>query len=296
LLCPPSFPDAQKLTALPQELESLLEKGIITDAAFDSISDLLPAETPLSGAAGARINKNPPTPARSTAASPAPLSSNNPPSYAHSQSTAAPPSLPIRNNNNTTTTTVTPAPAPPPPAAPVAPPSRPVLARARALYRYAAGDARDVSFERDDEIAVFEYMNADWWMGRNERTGGEGIFPRSYVVVLSEGGAGEKAGGGVGGYPAQPVYAGQLAAPTPVGAGGGGGYPVSPVPVAGGGYPAPPPPGQAAVPYQQGQPEQQQGGESKFGEQGKKFGKKLGNAAIFGAGATIGSNIVNSIF
>lgn len=32
------------------------------------------------------------------------------------------------------------------------------------------------------------------------------------------------------------------------------------------------------------------------GFQGKKFGKKLGNAAIFGAGATIGGNIVNSIF
>ncbi|KAL4926939.1 SH3 domain-containing protein [Aspergillus undulatus] len=34
----------------------------------------------------------------------------------------------------------------------------------------------------------------------------------------------------------------------------------------------------------------------KFEEHGKKFGKKMGNAAIFGAGATIGSNIVNSIF
>ena len=34
----------------------------------------------------------------------------------------------------------------------------------------------------------------------------------------------------------------------------------------------------------------------KVEEQGKKFGKKLGNAAIFGAGATIGSNIVNGIF
>jgi hypothetical protein len=29
---------------------------------------------------------------------------------------------------------------------------------------------------------------------------------------------------------------------------------------------------------------------------GKKFGKKLGNAAIFGAGATIGGKIVNGIF
>ncbi|CAN9352332.1 unnamed protein product [Alternaria alternata] len=35
---------------------------------------------------------------------------------------------------------------------------------------------------------------------------------------------------------------------------------------------------------------------SKMEANGKKFGKKLGNAAIFGAGATIGGNIVNSIF
>ncbi|KAF2726286.1 SH3-domain-containing protein [Polychaeton citri CBS 116435] len=35
---------------------------------------------------------------------------------------------------------------------------------------------------------------------------------------------------------------------------------------------------------------------TKTEQQGKKFGKKLGNAAIFGAGATIGGNIVNSIF
>lgn len=36
------------------------------------------------------------------------------------------------------------------------------------------------------------------------------------------------------------------------------------------------------------------GGKGK--EMAKKFGGKLGNAAIFGAGATIGGNIVNSIF
>jgi len=35
---------------------------------------------------------------------------------------------------------------------------------------------------------------------------------------------------------------------------------------------------------------------SKLEENGKKFGKKMGNAAIFGAGATIGSNSVNGIF
>ncbi|KAI5305890.1 hypothetical protein KEM55_008807, partial [Ascosphaera atra] len=60
--------------------------------------------------------------------------------------------------------------------------------------------------------------------------------------------------------------------------------------------PAPPAaqPMQAAPTVDQ---QQQQGGHmSKVEEGGKKFGKKIGNAAIFGAGATIGSNLVNSIF
>jgi len=38
------------------------------------------------------------------------------------------------------------------------------------------------------------------------------------------------------------------------------------------------------------------GKQGKVGEMGKKFGKKLGNAAIFGAGATMGADLVNSIF
>ncbi|KAK4042863.1 SH3 domain-containing protein [Parachaetomium inaequale] len=267
----------RSLRLIKNELESLLEKGVITDSAFDSIHALLPAESTLSGPAAAAARSNNPTPAQSTTglptpsstSSPAPAPAPAPPSYA--QSTASPPALPSRNN-------------PPPPAAP----AKPILTHARALYRYAAGDARDCSFERDDRLAVHEYMNADWWMGRNLRTGQEGIFPRSYVVVVEEH---EKTMPVYGGYPQQPQYAA-----TPV---GGGGYPMAPVPVQGG-YPAAPPAGQAAVPYQQQQqqqPQQQEGeGGGKMGEHGKKFGKKLGNAAIFGAGATIGSNIVNSIF
>ncbi|CCC70844.1 hypothetical protein NCAS_0F03600 [Naumovozyma castellii] len=47
-------------------------------------------------------------------------------------------------------------------------------------------------------------------------------------------------------------------------------------------------------PVQQQQPQQQEQHHSHHGL--KKFGSKLGNAAIFGAGATIGSDIVNSIF
>ncbi|CAG7989058.1 unnamed protein product [Penicillium nalgiovense] len=97
-------------------------------------------------------------------------------------------------------------------------------------------------------------MNADWWRGRNERTGQEGIFPRSYVTVVNE-----KAG---------------LSSPPPTN------YGNMPLAVS-----------------QSGQPENPDDPKSnKLEEGGKKFGKKLGNAAIFGAGATVGSNIVNSIF
>ncbi|THC90460.1 hypothetical protein EYZ11_010082 [Aspergillus tanneri] len=66
------------------------------------------------------------------------------------------------------------------------------------------------------------------------------------------------------------------------------------------GISSPPPSGYGNMPLEVSQsgapanPEDNKG--NKFEEHGKKFGKKMGNAAIFGAGATIGSNIVNSIF
>ena len=108
-------------------------------------------------------------------------------------------------------------------------------------------------------------MNAEWWKGQNERTNLEGIFPRSYVKVVDE------KPPALAGTP-QPVPQQQNNGPMS--------YGNMPVAVAqgnsGGGADGKPP--------------------SKTQEQGKKFGKKLGNAAVFGAGATIGSNIVNSIF
>ncbi|KAJ5210722.1 hypothetical protein N7491_010531 [Penicillium cf. griseofulvum] len=63
---------------------------------------------------------------------------------------------------------------------------------------------------------------------------------------------------------------------------------------------SPPPTNYGNMPLavsQSGQPETPEDSKkNKFEEGGKKIGKKLGNAAIFGAGATVGSNIVNSIF
>lgn len=243
-----------------QELESLLEKGVINEAAFDTIHSVLPAETPLRGAApGSAGHSANQTPAQAAAV-------------------LTPPVQAFQNLN-----VKGPSPAPPSyddtpaPGVPTRSPGRPVLAHARALYRYDASDARDLGLEKDDKIDVYEYMNQDWWMGRNHRTGLEGIFPQNYVFVEQEQKAPAPAPVA---YPQQPVY----------------GYPTP------SGPPAQQNPYNANVPpmaiAEGGQPSQQQGAEGggKVGEYGKKFGKKLGNAAIFGAGASIGSNIVNSIF
>lgn len=285
----------RSLRLIKNELEALLEKGIIDDSAFDSINRLLPTEasisasqTPAQRSQGLPTPASPPTSAmnnlglQNAGASTAPA----PPSYAQSTgnstaSSGGPPPLPGRAT----------------PAAP--PPSKPVIAHAKALYKYAASDARDCSFDRGDRIAIYEYMNADWWMGRNLRTGQEGIFPKSYVepemaaapvptpapapapwqAPVNNGGwnSNEKQGGYPGaGYqaPPQPQY-------------GAGAYPPPP---------GPQNPYNAQAPPMAVAEQQPQDGGSKMGEHGKKFGKKLGNAAIFGAGATIGSNLVNSIF
>jgi hypothetical protein len=110
----------------------------------------------------------------------------------------------------------------------------------------------------NDSVAVTEYMNAEWWKGRNERTGQEGIFPSSYVRAVEQKGPAYNA--------VQPYQQPQAS-----------NYGNMPLDVS---QSASDPPKEP----------------SKGQEMGKKFGKKLGNAAVFGAGATIGSKIVNGIF
>ena len=142
------------------------------------------------------------------------------------------------------------------------------LCLASALYAYDPTDAGDLALSPSDRIIVTEYMNAEWWKGQNERTNLEGIFPRSYVKVLDE--KPPALTGTPQPLPSQqqqntsgPMSYGNMPMAVAQGGSGGGGDPKVP---------------------------------TKTQEQGKKFGKKLGNAAIFGAGATIGGNIVNSIF
>ncbi len=276
----------------------------MNDDVFDQISRLLPAESSLSRseaptpqpqphsqsqrsnnlAAAVAAFAAPPTPVSAPQTSPVgamanmalsqnPTSQPAPPAYHQT----GPPTLPARGGG-----------APPP--------AKPVLAHARALYRYQAADERDLSFERDDRVAIHEYMNDDWWMGRNERTGAEGIFPKNYVQVDQEQNKQQQPPQPYGGVPQQQY---------------GGYYPPAGAAAAPGGYPAHP--AQGHNPYNANAPPMavaqggggsggdgsaghEGGGNNKMNEHGKKFGKKLGNADIFGAGATMGSNLVNSIF
>jgi len=79
--------------------------------------------------------------------------------------------------------TPNPAASPPPYAIPPQQPQSDGLARASALYAYNPTDAGDLSLQTGDRVTVLEYMNAEWWKGRSERTGEVGIFPCSYVRV-----------------------------------------------------------------------------------------------------------------
>lgn len=219
---------------------------MIDEAIFDNIYAALPEESSLSGPLRT-ASSNTSTPGRTPA--------NNNPTDSPTKAFA---NLDVKSEKSPAPPSYDETPAPQLPSRNAA---KLIIAHARALYQYSASDGRDLAFEKDDKISVHEYMNEDWWMGQNLRTGREGIFPRNYVLVERE----EKA-------PVQPLY----------------------------GYPTPPP--QQQNPYSAHVPPMAvaEGGQSedpsKMQQYGKKFGKKLGNAAIFGAGASIGGKIVNGIF
>ncbi|GME52627.1 putative sh3 domain protein [Neofusicoccum parvum] len=230
------------------ELDFLSDAGHITPAQLNTILSQLP-DAPASRASSI-----------APVASPQPVAA------------IATPSLPIRNSTPQVTQPSQPPPSnnekvgyyannptPPPPAYASTPPAPAALCVATALYAYQPTDAGDLALQPNDRVQVTEYMNAEWWKGRSERTNQEGIFPRSYVrVEESKAGANPTPAQQSMGYGNMPMAVSQGGTETQVDANGN------------------------KVP-------------GKGQEMGKKFGKKLGNAAIFGAGATIGSNIVNGI-
>lgn len=225
----------RSLRVIKTELEFLVDAAIITQQQYDTIIHQLPAN-----ASSARTLAAPPS---------AQLSSLN-------LSSPTPEPMPEKKANvGYYSDNVANPPPPAYPSAPAAPAGPPVLCHATAMYQYNAQDAGDLALLPNDKIVVSEYMNNEWWKGRNERSGSEGIFPASYVRREESKAI----------VPA--------ASPGPVASN----YGNAPLDVSNG-----------------AQPDNKE--PSKFEEGGKKFGKKLGNAAVFGAGATIGSKIVNGIF
>ena len=86
-------------------------------------------------------------------------------------------------------------------------------------------------------------MNADWAKGRNERTGQEGIFPRSYVNIVEN----KNINYNTGTSPVAPTNSGYGNMPMEMSQNGSNNGPAAP---------------------------------SAAGGMGKKFGKKLGNAGM----------------
>lgn len=183
------------------------------------------------------------------------------------------------------------------------------LGYCKALYSFQSQQSDDLSFNKDELLCVKQHLSPDWWKGyRKNDPHTEGVFPSNYVQGISyqEYNGANSSGNEKADYgPNEKADYGPSAPyqyPTPSNSSN------QSVPS----YSQPdysqfPPPSTNYYQNQnqpQPQPQQyqnQQGQtivEHNGANQGhmRKFGGKLGNAAIFGAGATIGSDIVNSIF
>lgn len=229
------------------------------------------------------------------------------------------------NNNNSTTTATdriaedlamttisTPSQIEAPPHPPRSNSTAKNIGYCKVLYDYRALEADDLDLKKEDRIAIVQHLSPDWWKGYKQDSSPEkaGVFPSNYVVEITEKEfqdsfnrapttVPEKAS-----YkPQNNLYQQHQMPPPDYGSPYGqppvqhqpsyGGYAQYPPPSTN--YYQPPPPQQQPQQVQQVEVQPQSSGVNAHPHL-KKFGSKLGNAAIFGAGATIGSNVVNSIF
>ncbi|KIJ52656.1 hypothetical protein M422DRAFT_43481 [Sphaerobolus stellatus SS14] len=172
---------------------------------------------------------------------------------------------PIRRSN----------PPPPPPAA--------TQNQARALWSYNENrqESGDLSFNEGETIEIIEEANEDWWKGRNPR-GEVGLFPANYVEKIAAPGPPARMVAPIpAAKPIQPSYG--YAPPPPQ-----SGY----APVQ---FHAPPPPAPGPV-SQAPPPPQAPPKKHKFGKLGNTLANSAAGGVGFGAGAAVGSGIINAIF
>ncbi|PWW75735.1 SH3-domain-containing protein [Tuber magnatum] len=238
------------------ELEFLADTNIISATTLRTIVEQLPE-------AGAALNISAATLSLPTPA-PGPVPHTSTPAISH-PTFSPPPSTKTPLSGKYLPVAAQAPPSPPPP--PSYTPTPLVLSLANAEWTFVGSEKGDLAFKAGDTIEVLEKVKDDWWRGRIAGGNGEiGLFPSSYVKETRVLAGKEKAP-----LPSLPPRAGNN------GYGPGGNM-------------------MTDVAHGNGGQQQQEGGGGIVGKNGEKFGKKLGNAAIFGAGATIGTRIVNGIF
>lgn len=201
---------------------------------------------------------------------------------------------------------------------------------ARALWDWSSEDPSDLNFHAGEIIEIISETNEDWWTGRN-RVGKQGLFPSAYVEKLRS--SSEKLSpipfpdtpksdtssmkfGPVQRYASSsPASSQKYPAssappyPSPPGPPPPQSYVPPPEPSQQYGPPGPPqqygpppgPPTQYGTPYYppttSPQPAPQQPPKrGKFGNLGTTMAQSAAGGLGFGAGAAIGSDIINSIF
>ncbi|EMG46135.1 hypothetical protein G210_3629 [Candida maltosa Xu316] len=75
------------------------------------------------------------------------------------------------------------------PAAPSLPsrseePAKPATKSATAEYDYEKDEDNEIGFSEGDLIVDIEFVDEDWWQGKNSKTGEVGLFPANYVVLI----------------------------------------------------------------------------------------------------------------
>lgn len=186
------------------------------------------------------------------------------------------------------------------------------LTYCKALYDYKAEEPEDLGLRRDDKIVVIEHLSEDWWKGYKKGQSSEhaGVFPSNYVGVISQeefkngrdtsliSSSKEKEAYSVENralpYP-PPQYTPSQEQPLQQQPSYGGYAQYPPPPVNYSPQPMAPPQQVVQPPQQQQQIQVQQGGRTAHPHI-RSVASKFGNAAIFGAGATAGSDLLNSIF
>lgn len=156
--------------------------------------------------------------------------------------------------------------APPPPA------PKPARTQARALWAYneKGSEKNDLSFSAGDIIEIIDETNEDWWTGRVH--GKEGLFPSNHVEKMDSARAMP---------PAAPVTTGR---------------PYKPFGAAYHGLDQPPPVQSSvnAVGLQEHPKNEEK--KSKFGGLKNTMAQSAAGGVGFGAGAAVGSGIINAIF